>query len=104
MVRVSTTEEVSRSRVLSVWSNEVEYATVGSSGWKMTAVAEAWCALMRESGPLCGVEVEVVSLRRFAVGPEEMSEVSTAGAADFEVVQSPTVPSEEAERNLELGL
>lgn len=51
MVRVSTAVVVSRSRVFTVWSKDVEYATVGSSGWKITAVTGALWPEIRDKGP-----------------------------------------------------
>ncbi len=93
VVRVSTTVEVVRSSVLTVWSWEAEYANVGSSGWKITAVVGAECAGIRDRGPRCGVDVDVASLRRL----EDMSDEGAAGASALLVLQIPTVPSKEAE-------
>lgn len=70
---------------------------MGSRGLNITAVAADVCPDIRESGPRCGVEVEVASFRRLAVGPEVSSSEGASGAADFDVVQSPTVPSADAE-------
>jgi hypothetical protein len=104
VMRVSTTVEVSRSSVLSVWSSEAEYATVGSSGWKITLVAAWLWAAIRDSGPRCGVDVAVVSFLRLAEGrEEEIRVVGAAGEADLDVVQSPMEPSVEAERMREEG-
>jgi hypothetical protein len=103
VVRVSTTVDVSRSSVLTVWSREVEYATVGSSGWKITDVVGPLWPCMRDRGPRCGVEVDVVSLRRLAVGPDEINDVGAAGASDLRVLQRPIDPSMEAESIREEG-
>lgn len=65
----------------------------------MTAVAGELCALIRERGPRWGVEVAVVSFRRFAVTlPVFSSVLGASGASVFDVVHSPIVPSVEAER------
>ena len=93
VVRVSTVLEVVRSMVRIVWSCEAVYATVGSSGLKITSLTGPEWEVSRESGPRCGVDVDVVSFLRFAVGPELISDESTAGADDFCVLHSPTVPS-----------
>jgi len=64
----------------------------------VTACTGAVCAVMRERGPRCGVDVEVETLRRL----EELALVrrvaGAGGAADSTVVQSPILSSPDAER------
>ena len=48
---MSTSEAVERSHVRSVWSQETEYATVGSSGAKIVSETGAECDFMRTKGP-----------------------------------------------------
>jgi hypothetical protein len=64
----------------------------------MTDVDGALWHEIRDRGPLRGVDVEVVSLRRLAVGPEETSDDGAGGASDFRQLQMPTEPSVDAER------
>ena len=100
VVRVSTKFDVVRSKVLTVWSWEAEYATVESSGLKIAAETGAVCDEIIERGPRWGVDVEVVIFRRFAVGPEVRSDAEAAGAEFLSVVHKPIAPSADAERIL----
>lgn len=94
VVRVSTREEVARSKVRTVWSSEAEYATVLSSGLKITACTGAVCESSMERGPRWGVVVWV--LRRLVEGRREGELI--AGPASLDVDQRPILPSAEAER------
>jgi hypothetical protein len=58
---------------------------------------------IRDRGPRWGVEVEVVSLRRLAVGPEEISDDGASGASDLLLLQIPIEPSVDAERMRDEG-
>ena len=51
VVRVSTSDEVGRSHVRSVWSQETEYATVGSLGANMVSETGAECDFRTVIGP-----------------------------------------------------
>ena len=99
VVRVSTSVVVGRSHVLSVWSHEAEYATVGSVGANATEETGAECDLIKASGPRCGVELDVDNFRRLEIRALLWgSRVNVAaGASDFLLDQIPTAWSAEAE-------
>ncbi len=98
--RVSTGVLVGRSQVLRLWSQEVEYATVGSLGAKMVAETGAEWDFRRERGPRWGVEVAGPVFRRFELRDvdEGRRDAGTDGASDFLVDQRPREWSVEAER------
>lgn len=98
VVRVSTNAEVVRSKVLTVWSSEAAYATVGSSGLKITEETGKACALMRESGPRCGVEVEVPVFRRFELSADGRRVAGAVGIDAASVDQIPIFPSAPADK------
>jgi hypothetical protein len=82
-----------RSNVRTVWSMEAEYATVASSGLKMTACTGAVCAEMSSRGPFWDVDVEVEIFRRLEFRPAPRSRFSGAAGADESVVQRPILSS-----------
>jgi len=93
VVRVSTSDEVVRSKVRTVWSIDAEYATVGSSGLKMTAWTGAVCADMRLRGPFCGVDVDTETFRRLEARPAPGRRLAGAAGAEESVVQRPILSS-----------
>ncbi len=98
--RVSTGVLVGRSQVLRLWSQEEEYATVGSFGAKMVAETGAEWDLRRERGPRWGVDVAGPVFRRFELRDVEegIRDAGAEGASDFLVDQRPREWSAEAER------
>lgn len=101
---MSTSDEVGRSQVRSVWSHEVEYATVESLEANVTADTGALCDFNNTIGPTCGVAFSVVEAVIFRLllardaDFEGTSDSAAGGALDGSVVQIPTVRSAEAER------
>lgn len=98
VVRVSTAVPDGRSQVRRVWSQEVEYATVGSCGAKITADTAPEWAFMRVSGPRVGLlddaEGPEFSFRRlFSARTRALgrSELGAGGESDFFVDQTPMV-------------
>ena len=99
MVRVSTRAVVVRSHVFRLWSQEAEYATVGSSGLKIVDETGLACDFSSARGPRCGVDVP--SLRFLFVVPGTVCgsrDAGAAGASDVRVDQMPTVWSADADR------
>lgn len=47
--------------------------------------------------------MDVVSLRRLALGPEDISDEGAGGASDFRLLQKPIEPSTDAERMRDEG-
>lgn len=54
--------------------------------------------IIKESGPRCGVEVDVAILRRLDAGPLDVRADNAAGALPLMVVQRPIALSAEADR------
>ena len=101
VVRVSTQVEVGRSHVLSVWSCDAEYATVASSGLKMTLdTGELWPVNVA-SAPRAGtVRSGFESFCRLFEAADELGR-RFAGATGFSLAlleKREMVVSEEAER------
>lgn len=98
--RVSTGVLVGRSQVLRLWSQEVEYATVGSLGAKIVAETGAEWDFRRERGPRRGVVVADPIFRRFELRDvkERIRDAGAEGASDFLVDHTPREWSAEAER------
>ena len=99
VVRVSTQLEVVRSHVFRLWSQETEYATVWSEGWKRTSDAGPVWPESVLRGPRCSGadDLEVFeSFRRLLL--DRGSRLLFASGRDEAVVaQMPTVWSAEAE-------
>lgn len=106
-MRVSTTDCVARSQVFRLWSQEVEYATLGSEGAKVTPETGAVWEVRSARGPRWGAvgagALCEESFRRLLDVASGRRCGGAAVALDLDVDQMPTEWSAEAERMREEG-
>lgn len=90
---MSTSEAVGRSHVRSVWSHDVECATVESLEANVMADTGAECDFKSTTGPRRGVVFRDVSFRRLAreAELEVIRDSGAEGAFVGSVDQTPTV-------------